>query len=133
MGTPEDTKEHFTPPGNGLRGKINIAFCMNSTCYPHCSFKNRDCPQVKVFTNQILALFPEWANANRYKSLEEVRKSESIWQQQIEQARLGYVKLAGDQSFPPRVWAFFISDDVAYREFLSAGWRKVLLEVKDGS
>lgn len=36
------------------REKIAITYCMNSACYPNCSFKDRDCPQVKVFTNQIL-------------------------------------------------------------------------------
>ncbi len=40
--------------------------------------------------DQLLALIKEAG----YKSREEVHKSEFIWQQQIEHARVGYVKLA---------------------------------------
>jgi len=43
-----------------LREKIKLAFCMNNTCYPFCTFQERDCPQAKVATRELLTIIAEW-------------------------------------------------------------------------
>lgn len=42
-----------------LRGKLNLAYCKNSTCYARCAFPERDCPQAKVATREILSIIAE--------------------------------------------------------------------------
>ena len=63
-----------------------------------------------------------------------IHKQDFIWQQQIEHARDGYVKLAEDQSLPNNPIGDFIPDigkgqqwayNKAQQDMLKAGWRKV--------
>ncbi len=101
--------------------------------------------------NQILALvkeaLPELAKEAGYKLPEEIREiiKQSAFalsdkhKREVEEARLGYVKLAKDRSLPKRTRAsrdyeldryVGIGHKTAQQDMLKSGWRKVEMEKK---